>query len=208
MEDIPPPPQPSSVIQDPTSTTQPDSAREGEPGTERTQTSRDEGDKGSVTKVTSEQTIVCEENPVIMETDSKEGEVNTMADGNESGSLKQAEEEGEKSHSWKPEPLKPDSEDQTVEPASAEGTAAPAAAVVGGDEKREEEEERREEKAVVGKVEEGGMEVEPSLNAIEGDGEKFQTSESMETGDVEKAVDKEDVEKAEAKEVVDGNTEG
>ena len=203
MEDMPPPPQPSSVIQEPTSSTQPGSERE-DPGTERTQTSQDEVEKAgekSVAKVTPEQTIVCEENPVIIEME--EGKVNVRANVDESGSPKEAgkekeeEEDVEKSQSQKPKSLKIDSENVAVKPVLTEGTAALAVAVVGRDEKEQEKEER-EEKEVLGEKEEG-MEVEPSTSVSEREGGKCQTSESMETGDVEKI---------EAKEDVEGNSEG
>ena len=163
--ETPAPPQPSSVIQEPT-TTQSNTVKKEEPGSERTLTSKaegsEDGEKADVTKVASEQIIVQEEN-VAMEMGGERGE-SAKASASMTGSPTQAvEKEREEGKTTTGSVLIP-----------AESTSKES--VTDKNRKKEEEEEesvgsKKEEKGGQG---EETMEVEANATAAGG--------ESMETG--------------------------
>ena len=176
--ETPAPPQPSSVIQEPT-TTQSNTVKKEEPGSERTLTSKaegsEDGEKVDVTKVASEQIIVQEEN-VAMEMGGERGE-SAKASASRTGSPTQAvEKEREEGKTTTDSVLTP------AESTSKENVT---------DKNRKEEEEEEEESVGSKKEEKGGqgeetMEVEASATAAGG--------ESMETGAGTEKTTKERVE--------------
>ena len=177
--ETPAPPQPSSVIQEPT-TTQSNTVKKEEPGSERTLTSKaegsEDGEKADVTKVASEQIIVQEEN-VAMEMGGERGE-SAKASASRTGSPTQAvEKEQEEGKTTTASVLTP-----------AESTLKENVT----DKNRKKEEEEEEEESVGSKKEEKGgqgeetMEVEASATAAGG--------ESMETGAGTEKTTKEKVE--------------